>query len=129
MSLFRELQFSLLLIMREKGELKTGGKGSDVEWLHEKLGVFSGGDGKRKRFGTEGGDLTQVSSGSLWLQPGEGEQMMMEWGGDGKNRKEATAVLQASVGGCTRVVAVDVGEPVGFWISFLVAAQNFTFYE
>lgn len=83
MSLFRELQFSLL-IMRKKGEPRTGGKGSGVEWLHEKLGVSSGGGGKR-RFGTEGGDLTQVSSGSLWLQPGEGEQMLLELGGDGKN--------------------------------------------
>lgn len=34
---------------REKGgELRTGGKESGMEWLHEKLGVSSGGDGKQE---------------------------------------------------------------------------------
>lgn len=34
------------------------------------------------KIGAEGGDLTLVSSGPLWLQPGEGEQVLLESGGD-----------------------------------------------
>lgn len=60
-----------LLLMREKREQRADGKGSGLEWLHEKLGVSSGGDGENRRFGAEGGDLTSVSSGPLRLQPGK----------------------------------------------------------
>ena len=106
-----------LLLMREKREQRAEGKGSGLEWLREKFGVSSGGDGENRRFGAEGGDLTSVSSGPLRLQPGRGRADTL--GGardDGKNRQ--LAVLEVSAGGCTGVLAVEVGELVGFWISF-----------
>lgn len=37
LSLFRDLQLSFL--MRQKGELRAGGKVSGLDWLHKKLAV------------------------------------------------------------------------------------------
>ena len=45
---------------------ESRGQESGLEWLSEKLSVYYAGDGNNGKFGAEeGGDLTQLLSGSL----------------------------------------------------------------
>lgn len=76
-----------------------------LDWLHEKLAVSSEGEGRNGSFG--GGDLTQV-----------GLPVAVACRIDCRFGEAIGIILQVSVGGCTSVVALAVGELVGFWIIF-----------
>ena len=77
------------------GFLTTAPPGNSLEQLFEKLGVSSGGDRSTEKFGAvETGDLTQVSTGSLWLQHGE---QYWHKGGDRKTREKDTPIVCVSV--------------------------------